>query len=421
VRRADGPLGAHRSHACLGGDDGVDRRSRNGLGGAGDDGVEVGKERAGRAHDVGRQAHRRDHGERLLEGEGAGGRRTDGPLDRRPVDDRQGAVRGEQAAQLGEQYNGAVIALQKAQDDVAAAEQQLAATQQQLAAKRSTVSEFALKAYLYADQTGSLTGLLSGTSLAEGAVQRTAYAQLALGANLDDASQLKAMTQDLEVQKQQLQRKRDKAAKATDAVASAKQAALDMQARQRDTLTQVQGDLAVLVQQEQQRRAAEAQSAARAAQAAAEQAAQAALTARHTPSTRTTGGTTGATGTPTAPSAGGRGTGQGGGSTGSAPAPAPKPVYNIPPTSPGAAIAVRAALSQLGVPYSFATANPGVSFDCSGLTMWAWAQAGVSMAHYSYDQARESLPSLRARSSPATSCSRPASATSACTSATACT
>jgi len=59
---------------------------------------------------------------------------------------------------------------------------------------------------------------------------------------------------------------------------------------------------------------------------------------------------------------------------------------NVPGTSPGAAIAVRAALSQLGVPYVFAAARPGVAFDCSGLTMWAWAQAGVSMAHYTVTQ-----------------------------------
>ncbi len=43
--------------------------------------------------------------------------------------------------------------------------------------------------------------------------------------------------------------------------------------------------------------------------------------------------------------------------------------------------AVHAAESQLGVPYVWAGATPGVGFDCSGLTMWAWAQAGVSLPH----------------------------------------
>ena len=51
------------------------------------------------------------------------------------------------------------------------------------------------------------------------------------------------------------------------------------------------------------------------------------------------------------------------------------------PPSGRAGIAVRAAYSQLGVPYRYAGATPGVAFDCSGLTMWAWGLAGVSMSH----------------------------------------
>lgn len=31
------------------------------------------------------------------------------------------------------------------------------------------------------------------------------------------------------------------------------------------------------------------------------------------------------------------------------------------------------------MPYRYATASPGVGFDCSGLTGWAWQQAGVSL------------------------------------------
>jgi cell wall-associated NlpC family hydrolase len=48
--------------------------------------------------------------------------------------------------------------------------------------------------------------------------------------------------------------------------------------------------------------------------------------------------------------------------------------------SPGAASAVAAAQSQLGKPYRYAGAGPD-SFDCSGLTMWAWGPAGVSLPH----------------------------------------
>ncbi|MFZ9628243.1 MAG: NlpC/P60 family protein [Ilumatobacteraceae bacterium] len=61
---------------------------------------------------------------------------------------------------------------------------------------------------------------------------------------------------------------------------------------------------------------------------------------------------------------------------------------SVPPVSGKAGIAVNAALSQLGVPYRFAAEEPGVAFDCSGLTKWAWGQAGVYLPHQSAAQYR---------------------------------
>jgi len=48
--------------------------------------------------------------------------------------------------------------------------------------------------------------------------------------------------------------------------------------------------------------------------------------------------------------------------------------------SKGAAAAIAAAKEQLGKPYVYGAAGPD-SFDCSGLTAWAWAAAGVSLPH----------------------------------------
>jgi cell wall-associated NlpC family hydrolase len=42
-----------------------------------------------------------------------------------------------------------------------------------------------------------------------------------------------------------------------------------------------------------------------------------------------------------------------------------------------------AAYSVIGVPYVYAGSSPEGGFDCSGLTMWAWAHAGVSLPHSS--------------------------------------
>ncbi len=55
-------------------------------------------------------------------------------------------------------------------------------------------------------------------------------------------------------------------------------------------------------------------------------------------------------------------------------------------------VAVRAALTQLGVPYVWGGATPGKAFDCSGLTSWAWGQAGVSLVHFAATQATEGTP-----------------------------
>ena len=70
------------------------------------------------------------------------------------------------------------------------------------------------------------------------------------------------------------------------------------------------------------------------------------------------------------------------------PTPVPTPSPSLPSASGDTAgqIAVNAAQSQRGVPYVWGGATAGEGFDCSGLTMWAWSQAGVSLAHGATEQ-----------------------------------
>jgi LysM repeat protein len=49
------------------------------------------------------------------------------------------------------------------------------------------------------------------------------------------------------------------------------------------------------------------------------------------------------------------------------------------------------ALAQVGKPYRFFTKGPD-SFDCSGLTLAAYAQIGIRLVHYSGTQARQGVP-----------------------------
>ncbi|OBH18902.1 MULTISPECIES: peptidoglycan hydrolase RipC [unclassified Mycobacterium] len=55
------------------------------------------------------------------------------------------------------------------------------------------------------------------------------------------------------------------------------------------------------------------------------------------------------------------------------------------------ATVVQAALTQVGSPYVWGGAAPG-GFDCSGLVMWAFQQAGISLPHSSQAQAQGGQP-----------------------------
>ena len=73
----------------------------------------------------------------------------------------------------------------------------------------------------------------------------------------------------------------------------------------------------------------------------------------------------------------------------SAPSSSSGPVV-APPSGGGAvsgsaAAAVAYARAQVGKPYCYGGSGPGC-FDCSGLTMMAWRQAGVSLPHSSASQ-----------------------------------
>jgi cell wall-associated NlpC family hydrolase len=74
----------------------------------------------------------------------------------------------------------------------------------------------------------------------------------------------------------------------------------------------------------------------------------------------------------------------GGGDTAVAAAPAPAPTE-------AAQIAVDTALAQQGDPYEWGGAGPD-SFDCSGLTMYAYAAAGISLPHSSNLQSTIGTP-----------------------------
>ncbi len=86
-----------------------------------------------------------------------------------------------------------------------------------------------------------------------------------------------------------------------------------------------------------------------------------------------------ATDAPVVTTSGSSGVSDPGGGTGSS---APGAGFTPPPSSSAAAVAVAAAESRVGDPYVWGASGPN-SFDCSGLVMWAYEQAGIQLPHFS--------------------------------------
>ena len=76
---------------------------------------------------------------------------------------------------------------------------------------------------------------------------------------------------------------------------------------------------------------------------------------------------------------------------------APAPVAPPPADASRGAQVVAIAMRYLGVPYKWGGASPTTGFDCSGLTMYVYAQIGISLPHYAAAQYQMGVPVSRSQ------------------------
>ena len=280
-----------------------------------------------------------------------------------------------EAERFAEQVNKTNGDLTKATAEVQAAEAKLSEQDQALTTLNGALADFAVKTYMYGDQANGLSALLANGDLAESIAQRRGYSPLVLGSNQDLADTLRATRQDTDRLRQTLTVKQAAKDKLLNTLKGQRKAAEKATADLTKLQNQTNADLkqAVADREAARRAAAEAEARAAAArqaelvrQQAAAAAAQAAAAARRQPAA----GAGGSVRTPAVRQD-----------------PGPAPV-SFPAASPAAAKAVAIALAQRGKPYVFATSGPD-TFDCSGLTSYAWGAAGVSMDHWTVAQWRQ--------------------------------
>lgn len=296
----------------------------------------------------------------------------------------------ERIANLDEEYGAAQDKQVELNAEIVVSQAKVDSENAKITVLQAAMTEIAVNRFVGGDSLG-LSPLFSSATSYNDAQQLDALSSIALDTGAGTADELDSVLRTLNTDVATLQRQEKEAADLIgylDAKLVEGQQLIDEYTKKSADAKAKYGEL---VQAEAERQATlRAEKAAKEAAAAAAAQAQAAANAAASASAANAAAATAA-----APRGGGTtGVATAGGGTTTATAPqtpvvAPKPaIPQPPPVSGKAGAAVAAAYSQLGVPYVAFRASPSQGFDCSGLTMWAWAQAGVSIPHQSGQQYR---------------------------------
>lgn len=261
-------------------------------------------------------------------------------------------------------YEGSLI-----DERISVAEGKLANARKSEAAGRKELSRYALQAYVSGGADTNFTAVLGTQGDQIG--RRNGYVSAAVGDRQQLVDSLEALQKVTADQKKELESARADAKRVEEETAARYARVKDAAAELKRTKSQLDGELAEAVAEQQaaEARAAEARARAAAERQAQREAARAAAAAPVTaPSNNQPSAPTGPS-TPDIPAA-----------------PTPDQPNVAPPSSGRAGAVIAAAQSQLGVPYLWGGTSPGVGLDCSGLTQYAYRQAGVSLPRVTYAQ-----------------------------------
>jgi len=281
---------------------------------------------------------------------------------------------GNRVSVLDQQYLDAQTAIQNATAQITADEASLREKARETSSVRDQLAARGAELYVGAGNPAPLAALDVTDATALGA--RSQYGAAAAEQDRQLLDKVRVAVEELGVEQKSLEHARAAAVKKRDQLDAARNEITKATQEQQHLLDQVKGNIKTLVgeiqvENERRQEAAARASMERAAaqQAAAQQAAaeaQAAALQSSSSSGNSSGGSSSSTDS----------------SSGSSP--------NVPAPGAQAQVAVDTAKAQLGKPYVYAGSGPSV-YDCSGLTMYAWAAAGVSLSHNAAAQ-YESLP-----------------------------
>lgn len=283
--------------------------------------------------------------------------------------------------QLSDEFNGAVDAYNQAQEDLEVARQAVSEAEAELLAlrqERSLLTDATTSHIRQLHKLGptvELTSLFSATAAGD-AGQRSAMLRRVLGSQQADLESLGATAVSMEAAEARLVGERDAAVTQTAHVEEQRDRMEETLESQEEEVEELEATLASAISREEAERRAAEEEARRQAAAEAQAAREAEQAARVAAAAATSTSSNGSNDTSSSSTDDSNDTSS---------SPSPSPPTPSPAPRANASVAVEAALAQLGKPYQWGATGPN-SFDCSGLMVYAWRQAGVTLPRTSASQ-----------------------------------